>query len=436
MSIIVLNATTKSIEALLSGAVATNQPEFSAHYADVTSTAFTEGENDGVLNNTTAVSLVAAPAAATRRIVKEIVIYNADTAAVTVTIRINNNSNYRRIQKVTLAAGATWKLSDGGVSTSAGSGDVVGPASATDGHLAVFDGVTGKLLKDGGAVPTGGGGGASTPPGRLSLQSGVPIPTTDQVDKTMLFYVLMTGSLIQLWGGSAWVPVEIASEPSLNMAAFTTSSMYDIFMYSDSGVPTMEGSLTTRTTELPYFEGRQIKTGDATRLYIGSVYIDAAGKCQDTTSLGYVFNQYNDTQKCFKATDPTNSWTYTLATHRAANGNTTNGVGRVSVLVGSKKSSILAVHNYAARNASVGTFFAGGIGINSTSVDSCVVKGYGICQVANIPNMVQSLYAGYLPIGLNYIQSLEYSAAYGTTTWSGDEGTTEIQTGLVVYVDM
>jgi hypothetical protein len=38
-----------------------------------------------------------------------------------------------------------------------GSGDVVGPAGATDGHLAVFDGVTGKLIKDGGAVPTGGG---------------------------------------------------------------------------------------------------------------------------------------------------------------------------------------------------------------------------------------------------------------------------------------
>jgi len=34
---------------------------------------------------------------------------------------------------------------------------VHGPASATDAHLAVFDGATGKLIKDGGAVPTGGG---------------------------------------------------------------------------------------------------------------------------------------------------------------------------------------------------------------------------------------------------------------------------------------
>lgn len=37
----------------------------------------------------------------------------------------------------------------------AGNGDVTGPSSAVDGNLAVFDGTTGKLIKDGGAVPGG-----------------------------------------------------------------------------------------------------------------------------------------------------------------------------------------------------------------------------------------------------------------------------------------
>lgn len=40
--------------------------------------------------------------------------------------------------------------------TGTGSGDVVGPAGATDSSVALFDGVTGKLLKDGGALPTAG----------------------------------------------------------------------------------------------------------------------------------------------------------------------------------------------------------------------------------------------------------------------------------------
>lgn len=42
-----------------------------------------------------------------------------------------------------------------------GSGDVVGPGSATDGHLVLFDGSSGKLIKDGGA-PTGISGGGYT----------------------------------------------------------------------------------------------------------------------------------------------------------------------------------------------------------------------------------------------------------------------------------
>jgi len=40
--------------------------------------------------------------------------------------------------------------------TPAGGGDFVGPAGATNGNLVVFDGVTGKLGKDGGAIPASG----------------------------------------------------------------------------------------------------------------------------------------------------------------------------------------------------------------------------------------------------------------------------------------
>lgn len=37
----------------------------------------------------------------------------------------------------------------------AGGGDVTGPAGATNGNLAVFDGGTGKIIKDGGAPGSG-----------------------------------------------------------------------------------------------------------------------------------------------------------------------------------------------------------------------------------------------------------------------------------------
>jgi hypothetical protein len=50
-----------------------------------------------------------------------------------------------------LGAGKWLKLAAKGAD-GAGTGDVVGPASAVDGHLALFNTGTGKLLKDGGAI--------------------------------------------------------------------------------------------------------------------------------------------------------------------------------------------------------------------------------------------------------------------------------------------
>jgi hypothetical protein len=57
--------------------------------------------------------------------------------------------------KIKLPNGSVTDNGDGSVTISiAGSGDVSGPSSAVDGHLAVFDGASGKVLKDGGVVPT------------------------------------------------------------------------------------------------------------------------------------------------------------------------------------------------------------------------------------------------------------------------------------------
>lgn len=57
------------------------------------------------------------------------------------------------------ADGLMYSKDDAGVETAlggggGGTGDVVGPASSTDSHVALFDGITGKLLKDGGALGT------------------------------------------------------------------------------------------------------------------------------------------------------------------------------------------------------------------------------------------------------------------------------------------
>ena len=134
MATLVLDATTKTIQAVMSGAAATNNPEFTAAWADSTSSSLTEGATDGALNGTSAVTLVAAPGSSTQRVIKWITIQNKDTAAVTVTITYNNSSGSttRQIAKVTLAPNDTWTL-DGTFTSSGGlkSGGVTGPASST-----------------------------------------------------------------------------------------------------------------------------------------------------------------------------------------------------------------------------------------------------------------------------------------------------------------
>jgi len=105
---LVLDTTTKTITVAMSGAPATTNPDFVTAYSDDNGTTFVEGSNDGTLNGTSQVTLVSAPAASTRRLIKTIYIENKDTAPVTLTITLNNNGTLRNIAKVTLAVGDTW----------------------------------------------------------------------------------------------------------------------------------------------------------------------------------------------------------------------------------------------------------------------------------------------------------------------------------------
>lgn len=110
---IILDQTTRTIEALLSGAPATNQLPIVASYVDVTPTTYAPGANITVTNSATAVTAVAAPAASTQRQVKFLAIRNDDTAAVTLTLRYNDNGTFRKLWSGTLAVGDTFQYVDG-----------------------------------------------------------------------------------------------------------------------------------------------------------------------------------------------------------------------------------------------------------------------------------------------------------------------------------
>lgn len=132
--------------------------------------------------------------------------------------------------------------------------------------------------------------------GRLTLESGVPISSSSQNNKTTLYYTPYIGNSLVLYDGTGWGQ-HAFSELSLDMAAYTASKPYDIFVFDDSGTITLEGlvwtNATTRATALVRQNGVFCKTGALTRRYIGTVYIDADGKCDDSRETRYVWNMYN-----------------------------------------------------------------------------------------------------------------------------------------------
>jgi hypothetical protein len=153
MKTLILDGTAISLQAALTTSAATTNPTFVTNYADNSGSGITEGATDGVLNGSTDVTIVPAPSGANRRIIKNITIFNGDTAAVTVLIKYDNNATQRTLVKVTLAVGDTW--------TTEGVFDSSGNLKQITGNVNLATNVTGTL------PVANGGSGATTLTGVL-----------------------------------------------------------------------------------------------------------------------------------------------------------------------------------------------------------------------------------------------------------------------------
>ena len=195
MQTLILDSTSASIQVAMSGAAATTNPTYTVAYADNNGSTFTEGANRGALNGSTDVTVVANPSSGYRRVVKDITIYNGDTAAVTIFIKYDVSATQRTVAKLVLAVGDSWNFSgtydsNGQLKTIAGS---VNLATGVTGTLPVANGGTGAttltgVLKGNGTsaftAATAGtdfvapGGALGTPSsGTLTNATGLPILT-------------------------------------------------------------------------------------------------------------------------------------------------------------------------------------------------------------------------------------------------------------------
>jgi len=158
MKTLVLDGTAISIQVAMSTSAATANPTFVATYADNAGSGITEGATDGQLNGSTDVTVVPAPTGTNRRVVKDITIYNGDSAAVTVFVKYDNNATQRTLAKVTLQVGDTW--------TTDGTFDTNGNLKQTMGTVNLASQITGTL-----PVANGGTGGTTAATARSNLSA-------------------------------------------------------------------------------------------------------------------------------------------------------------------------------------------------------------------------------------------------------------------------
>lgn len=253
---------------------------------------------------------------------------------------------------------------------------------------------------------------------RLTLTSGVPVTTTDVTAATTLYCTPYKGTGIALYDGTNWHR-RTSTEMSIAVPA-TTSTMYDVFCYDNSGTPTLEllawSTDTSRATALTFQNGVYVKTGALTRRYIGSFRTTgSSGQTEDSNAKRYVWNYYNRVVRRMYVTDGTASWNYTTATFRQANGSTAN---QLDFVIGVSEDAVRALVSAAFKNTSAGVLVQVGIGLDITN-NTSIVGGQGKSQSISNEYPIYAEYLDYPGVGRHFLAWVEWSAATGTTTWEG-----------------
>ena len=271
---------------------------------------------------------------------------------------------------------------------------------------------------------------------RLSLETGVPISTSDQLAKTTLYLTPFEGNLVTLWDGSNWNPYYLPGDISLSLSGLTANTVRDAWLYDNSGTLTLSSDAwtndTTPAVSLVDQNGFKLKSGDTGKLLLGAIRIgNTTGQCDDGDLHRYVWNFFNRRPRRLRVIDTTDSLAYSTATFRQWLNNTANRVEFVTRIAQDN----LYLKFLANAQVVSGAAAIAGIGLDSTTVSSTALAGYLLnASASNVAGQLIAEYQDVPAIGYHYLQCLEKGNGSGTTTWFGDAGITGVQSGAEGYI--
>ncbi len=261
------------------------------------------------------------------------------------------------------------------------------------------------------------GGLLRTPPGgRLTLLFGEPVPPGTGAISGGIYYTPYVGDAIRLYDGTRWVTI-VFSSTILPLVGLISGHPYDVFGYLNGNALAIEflawTNSTTRATGISIQDGYYCKTGDKTRLYLGTFYTTAANQTEDTPAKRYLWNMYNRVPRMLQRNETAANWSYASAAWRPFNNTTLN---RVEVVLGLNENPVELTLNCGAYN-NIGATCYVGIAIDTTATPAFVIGigGGGIPFLQNASFKVL-----HNPgIGYHYYQAMEYGNASGDTKFYG-----------------
>lgn len=266
-------------------------------------------------------------------------------------------------------------------------------------------------------------GGAAVCEGRLTTETGVAISTSDRTTQATIYFTPFRGNRISVYVGGQW-SVRAFSELSLSLSGLTDSLPYDVFIYDNSGTLTLESlvwtNATSRATALALQDGILVKSGDATRRYLGTFYTTATGQTEDSYAKRMLWNYYNRAARPMRRLETTNEWSYATGAWRQARATAAN---QLEFVLGVSEDEVRARVVAAGRGSSGSANMGVGIGLDSTSalatgaavtaVDAAVSAGPA---TASTP----AAWQGFPGVGRHYLAWLEYGST--NARFCGTEG--------------